>query len=454
MATAAPFRFGEAVEVTDDTLAATLKPVEPLTATPKSASKAKKSRKSPAVATPQEVGQPAEEPIPSPTESESEPEDPEPAPTAREVRAAAKAARDAAQAERTARTIFVGNLPATVKAKALKELFADCGEIESIRLRTVVRCCCPLAVSPAYADPALRKRLASEQSSMNAYVVFTADAAVTQALTLFSPGMPLADIWTFSNGVEFQGHHLRVTRAETKTFDLHRSIFVGNLPFDASEEELHGAFDSCGTVEGVRIVRDKKYAIGKGFAYVLFELAESVGLALMKECQVRGRTLRVSRCRDANVIQRQKLKAQGSGAQRRLAGKPGAKRPVAAGATTSSSSGNGERDSKRSKGGPPSKTGQGSGKSSGRGSFKGKKGKKVELDQRGKKPRHKPRGEAPTKTPQAYEGVRADPGVKPKVPRVKAVKGRAKGGKKKHSVSEIVQKAKRVAKREAAPRKQ
>lgn len=47
-------------------------------------------------------------------------------------------------------------------------------------------------------------------------------------------------------------------------------MFVGNLPFDVQDEELYTHFERCGEIEFVRIIRDKKTNIGKGFGYVQF----------------------------------------------------------------------------------------------------------------------------------------------------------------------------------------
>ncbi|KAK2150616.1 hypothetical protein NP493_2757g00002 [Ridgeia piscesae] len=51
-----------------------------------------------------------------------------------------------------------------------------------------------------------------------------------------------------------------------------------------------------GEIENVRIVRDKKFRLGKGFGYVLFKDLDSVGLALKLDGSTfRKRKLRVQR---------------------------------------------------------------------------------------------------------------------------------------------------------------
>ncbi|EFN51527.1 hypothetical protein CHLNCDRAFT_140240 [Chlorella variabilis] len=47
------------------------------------------------------------------------------------------AAATAEADDRLPRTVFVGNLPAHVKRKSLAQLFAGCGRVESVRLRSL-----------------------------------------------------------------------------------------------------------------------------------------------------------------------------------------------------------------------------------------------------------------------------------------------------------------------------
>jgi RNA recognition motif. (a.k.a. RRM, RBD, or RNP domain) len=48
-------------------------------------------------------------------------------------------------------------------------------------------------------------------------------------------------------------------------------IFVGNLAFNTTEEQLHQAFSEIGTVINVRLVTDNESGKPKGFAFVEFK---------------------------------------------------------------------------------------------------------------------------------------------------------------------------------------
>ncbi|XP_003390812.2 PREDICTED: nucleolar protein 12-like [Amphimedon queenslandica] len=100
------------------------------------------------------------------------------------------------------------------------------------------------------------------------------------------------------NGREVDGRHIRVDLA-TPTNDTHCSVFVGNVPFGADEEKLRKVFESCGPIDGIRIIKDTRTGINKGFAYVKFKDSSSVLFACKKNerIEVEGRKLRVFRCR-------------------------------------------------------------------------------------------------------------------------------------------------------------
>ena len=75
-----------------------------------------------------------------------------------------------------------------------------------------------------------------------------------------------------------------------------KKIFVGNLDFGVTENELKLLFEaSVGPVEGVNIRRDRDTKRPKGFAFITFESPADAKRALdtMQSCIHRGRTLTI-----------------------------------------------------------------------------------------------------------------------------------------------------------------
>ncbi|XP_065907470.1 RNA-binding protein 34-like [Dysidea avara] len=173
------------------------------------------------------------------------------------------------------------NLPTTCSKKQLMKLFCQYGKIESVRFRC------------ARSGALLPKRIATKrgwsttettaaQDEVVAYVVFASEDSVTKSLE--------------ANGTLIDDRHLRVDAASGSTQHKHtHSIFVGNLPFTITSEQLREAFQQYGEIDGVRVVRDQKTGIGKGFGFVLFKEKSGVMFALKnaKNIEIDGRTLRI-----------------------------------------------------------------------------------------------------------------------------------------------------------------
>mmetsp|Transcript_19692 Transcript_19692/g.27693 ORF Transcript_19692/g.27693 Transcript_19692/m.27693 type:complete len:236 (-) Transcript_19692:243-950(-) len=76
------------------------------------------------------------------------------------------------------------------------------------------------------------------------------------------------------------------------------SIYVGQVDYSSTPEELLAHFEPCGTVERVTIVCDKFTGHPKGFAYLEFQDEEAVGNAIKLDGSIfKGRTLKVTRKR-------------------------------------------------------------------------------------------------------------------------------------------------------------
>lgn len=205
--------------------------------------------------------------------------------------------RAAVELEKASRTVFLANVSSlAISSKAAKKtLLAHMAsflpslpapppgkpehKVESIRFR-----------STAYAGGGLPKKAAFVKKNVmdattkgtNAYVVYSTAFAAREAVKKLNATMVL-------------DRHLRVDGvAHPAKTDHRRCVFVGNLGFvdDESlldqggenerkrskipsdvEEGLWRQFGKAGKVESVRVVRDEKTRVGKGFAYVQFEVS-------------------------------------------------------------------------------------------------------------------------------------------------------------------------------------
>lgn len=74
------------------------------------------------------------------------------------------------------------------------------------------------------------------------------------------------------------------------------NIYVGNLSYDLTEDELREAFGAYGQVESVNIIRDRYSGNSKGFGFVEMP-SQDEGNAAMKGLngrELRGRALNVN----------------------------------------------------------------------------------------------------------------------------------------------------------------
>ncbi|KAF9091796.1 Nucleolar protein 12 [Mortierella sp. GBA35] len=213
--------------------------------------------------------------------------------------------------ERQARTAFVGNLAVTSMAKGdfkkLKAAFSAFGPVESIRFRSI-----------AFSELLPRKiafitgKLHPERDVVNAYIVFKNKDSVAKAVAAM-------------NGQLFLNKHIRVDTVDgAKKHQPKKSVFVGNLSFDAQEEDLWNFFKDSGDIENVRIIRDRKTNLGKGFAYVQFQDRASVDVALrLHDTKMGTRKLRVVRCK--RLEEEAKTNGTGPRTNTAVAGAKGAK---------------------------------------------------------------------------------------------------------------------------------
>ena len=77
------------------------------------------------------------------------------------------------------------------------------------------------------------------------------------------------------------------------------NIYVGNLSYDASEDELKKDFEAFGTVESVKIITDRYSGRSKGFGFVEMSNDDEARAAIegMNGKDSMGRPLRVNEAR-------------------------------------------------------------------------------------------------------------------------------------------------------------
>ena len=77
------------------------------------------------------------------------------------------------------------------------------------------------------------------------------------------------------------------------------SIYVGNLPYTATEEEIRDLFSPFGTVQSIKIIMDRETGRPRGFAFV--DMGPDDTKAAIREIngkEMGGRTLRVNEAHD------------------------------------------------------------------------------------------------------------------------------------------------------------
>jgi RNA recognition motif-containing protein len=78
-----------------------------------------------------------------------------------------------------------------------------------------------------------------------------------------------------------------------------KKLYVGNLPFSATEQALVDAFSQCGTVESAKIITDRDTGRSKGFGFVEMASDTEAQAAISKfnGADYEGRSMTVNEAR-------------------------------------------------------------------------------------------------------------------------------------------------------------
>lgn len=76
-----------------------------------------------------------------------------------------------------------------------------------------------------------------------------------------------------------------------------KNIYVGNLSFKTTQDELRDLFAQFGEVSSVNLITDRMTGQSKGFGFVVMETGGDEAIEKLNQTQIGGRTLTVNEAR-------------------------------------------------------------------------------------------------------------------------------------------------------------
>jgi|EP00945_MAST-04E_sp_MAST-4E-sp1_P003884 nucleolin len=157
----------------------------------------------------------------------------------------------------TARTVYVEGISYDASEEELEQFFSECGTVKDVRM-------------PRWQD--------SGKPRGYAHVDFETASGVASALKL--------------DGSDMLGRYLKISVANEKKSLTNnmvgpkpagcKTIFIKNLPYEATESQVEEAFKVCGKINHVRLPRWQHTGRLKGIGYVQFRNEDSTEIAVKK----------------------------------------------------------------------------------------------------------------------------------------------------------------------------
>lgn len=132
-----------------------------------------------------------------------------------------------------------------------------------------------LPTTPAKDDDALRKSAAEEEERALARALGTSSESISAA----AAASPVA-----AAGPSITPEQLEIDG---------RSVYVGNVDYSTTPQELQLLFASCGAVQRITIPVDRYTSSPKGFAYIEFASSDAVDKAVAMTLTWKNRQLKI-----------------------------------------------------------------------------------------------------------------------------------------------------------------
>lgn len=78
---------------------------------------------------------------------------------------------------------------------------------------------------------------------------------------------------------------------------MSQKLYVGNLPFTASDDEVRTMFSEFGTVESVNLITDRETGRPRGFGFVEMSSGADQAIRALNAKEMNGRSLTVNEAR-------------------------------------------------------------------------------------------------------------------------------------------------------------
>jgi len=80
------------------------------------------------------------------------------------------------------------------------------------------------------------------------------------------------------------------------------NIYVGNLPYSVTDEELHNVFSAYGEVASAKVIMDRYTGRSRGFGFVEMDDEDEAkqAIASLNEQDLKGRNLKVNEAKPRN----------------------------------------------------------------------------------------------------------------------------------------------------------